>query len=116
MTRDQVVERVEPFVKRLRQADSKVPIVLVEDRTYANAFFAPSVQKRQQEARAAYHVAYDNLRKAGVGGLYYIKGEELLGDDGEGTVDASHPTDLGFMRQAKVIGDVLKPILRKQAK
>jgi hypothetical protein len=116
MTRDLVAERVEPFVKRLRQARPKVPIVLVEDRTYANAFFAPSVQKRQQEMRAAYHAAYENLRKGGVRDLYYVEGEKLLGDDGEGTVDASHPTDLGFMRQAKVIGDVLKPLLRKQAR
>ena len=40
------------------------------------------------------------------------QGEHLLGDDGEGTVDSSHPNDLGFMRQADVFAKVLKPLLR----
>lgn len=31
-----------------------------------------------------------------------------LGDDNEGTVDSSHPTDLGILRQA----DAFEPILR----
>ena len=41
-------------------------------------------------------------------GLHYVDGDGLFGDDGEGTVDGSHPTDLGFERQA----DALEPVLR----
>jgi hypothetical protein len=44
----------------------------------------------------------------GVGGLWYLPGADLLGTDGEGAVDASHPNDLGFMRQA----DAFEPVLR----
>jgi lysophospholipase L1-like esterase len=36
----------------------------------------------------------------------------MLGDDGEGTVDGTHPTDLGMARQAKVLIRCLKPILQ----
>ena len=32
-------------------------------------------------------------------------------DDGEDTVDSSHPTDLGFMRQATAFRKALDPIL-----
>jgi hypothetical protein len=32
--------------------------------------------------------------------LHYLAGENLLGDDGEASIDGSHPTDLGFIRQA----------------
>ena len=42
-------------------------------------------------------------------------GELLLGDDNEGTVDSSHPTDLGFMRQADALAKVLGPILTATA-
>ena len=38
-------------------------------------------------------------------------GEPLMGDDGEATVDSSHPTDLGFLRQAQVMLPTLKPLL-----
>ena len=41
--------------------------------------------------------------------MVYVPGDGLLGDDGEAAVDASHPTDLGFVRQA----DALEPVLRK---
>ena len=34
-----------------------------------------------------------------------------LGDDSEGTADGSHPSDLGFMRQAKVFYPVLQEAL-----
>jgi hypothetical protein len=43
--------------------------------------------------------------------LYYLAGDKLIGDDGEGTVDGSHPTDLGFLRQADAFEEALKPIL-----
>jgi hypothetical protein len=36
----------------------------------------------------------------------------LLGDDGEGTVDTSHPTDLGFLRQAAAFQSALEPLLQ----
>ena len=41
-------------------------------------------------------------------GLFYVKGDPLLGDDAEASTDGSHPSDLGFVRQA----DVLEPVLR----
>ena len=46
--------------------------------------------------------------------LMPVSGREswtLLGDDGEGTVDGSHPTDLGFTRQAAEFERVLRPVL-----
>jgi hypothetical protein len=44
-----------------------------------------------------------------VKGLSYIDGDHLYGDDTEGATDASHASDLGFMRQS----DVMEPVLRK---
>lgn len=46
--------------------------------------------------------------KEDVTNLHYIPGDDLLGDDAEGAADASHPNDLGFMRQAAV----MEPIIR----
>ena len=112
MNAAEVTERVEPFVKKLRTAHPQTPIVLVEDRTYADSFLIPSKRERNDTSRVALKAAYERLKKAGVKHLSYIKGEDLLGDDGEGTVDSSHPNDLGFMRQADAFATVLKPLLR----
>jgi len=106
-----VAQRTEPLVRILRKAHAKTPIVLVEDRTLSNAFLIPSKQKYHAQNRAALRKAYDNLTSSGVKELYYVHGEHLLGDDGDATVDGSHPTDLGFMRLADAMETVLRPLV-----
>lgn len=69
----------------------------------------PGLKQRNEASRKALRAAYERLVADGVEGLYYLEGETLLGDDGEATVDGSHPTDLGFVRQA----DAFEPVLRK---
>ena len=110
----EIAERVEPFVTVLRKAHPVTPILLVEDRTYPDGFLNSSRQERNVKSRAALRAAYDRLLNAGTRNVYYLHGTQLLGDDGEATVDASHPTDLGFVRMADAFESVLRPILSKQ--
>jgi lysophospholipase L1-like esterase len=111
LTAAELTERVEPFVRILRQARPSTPILMVEDRTYTNAFILPGNRSRNDASRAAHKAAYERLVAAGVTGLHYLEGEGLLGADGEDTVDGSHPTDLGFMRQAAAMEKALRPLL-----
>ncbi len=113
MVAEEIKERVEPFVRKLRMAHRRTPIVLVEDRTLEDSFL---VQGRMEyyhlKSRAALKTAFERLKTSGVAELYYIPGEHLLGDDGEGTTDGSHPNDLGYMRQAEVFVGVIGPLLK----
>ncbi|QDU59370.1 hypothetical protein Pan216_01980 [Planctomycetes bacterium Pan216] len=106
-----VAARTEPLVKIIREKRPDTPIVLVEDRSYADSFLVSSKRTRNLASRKALKAAYEALKKAGVKNLYYIEGENLLGDDGEGTVDSSHPNDLGFVRQADAFEETLRPVL-----
>jgi hypothetical protein len=108
----QVTEKTIPLVKQLRAARPATPIVLVEDRRYTNEWITPQKQKFHTDNHAALKAAFDTLRKEGVKNLHYISGDALYGTDTEGAVDASHATDLGFMRQA----DVMEPVLRAALK
>ncbi len=112
MSPGEVATRIEPFVRTLRKARPATPILLVEDRSYANSFLLPGHRKRNLDSRAALRTAYENLSREGIENLHYLEGEHLLGDDGEGTVDGSHPTDLGFFRQARAFLEALEPILK----
>lgn len=109
MAADAVAERAEPLVRQLRKARPDTPILLVEDRTYTYAPFRKSARDRHATSRAALREAYQNLIAADVPHLYYLEGDVLLGDDGEGATDGSHPNDLGMLRYA----DAYEPILRK---
>jgi lysophospholipase L1-like esterase len=85
--------------------------VLVEDRTNAGATFREAARQGHAARRAALQQAYQTLLAEGVSNLQYLPGENLLGDDGEGTIDGSHPTDLGFVRMADALEPVLRPLL-----
>jgi hypothetical protein len=112
MVASEVAERAEPLVRQLTAARPATPILLVEDRTYANSPFLPDRQRRHQESRAALRAAYDSLTQDSVGRLGYVNGDTLLGSDRDDTTDGSHPSDLGFYRQA----DAIEPEMRRLLK
>lgn len=107
-----VTAKCEPLVKQLRTKHTDIPIILVEDRRYTNSWITPAKAKFHDDNHAALKAAYEKLQAAGVKNLHYIGGDELYGTDAEGANDASHATDLGFMRQA----DIFEPVLRKALK
>jgi hypothetical protein len=111
MSAGMVDERAVPFVRALRAARPGVAILLVEDRTFQNAYLRPGARAAHLARRSALRRAYDELRSDGVRGLAYLAGADLLGADGEGTVDGSHPNDLGFTRQARAFLPVLANLL-----
>jgi lysophospholipase L1-like esterase len=111
LTPEETGERVEPFVRTLREAHPRTPIVLVENVIYTDGGFLESRRKRYSGSNAALRTIYDKLRKAGDRNLHYVPAGDLLGGDGEATVDGTHPTDLGFFRMGQVIGKALQPLL-----
>jgi hypothetical protein len=103
---EEIEKRVTSIINAIREKRPDTPIVLVgsSEQNPANAP-ARSEQAQDRAIRAA--------RERGVKGLHVIPGRKLLGDDGEGTVDGVHPTDLGFLRHADAITPVLRRILSK---
>lgn len=106
-----VREKCMPLVRQLRAARPTTPIVLVEDRRKPNTWVLPERDQFHTENHAALRECFESLQREGVTGLHYIPGDRLLGDDGEATTDGSHPSDLGFFRQAGVFEPVLRRIL-----
>jgi len=108
----EVTARTAPLVEQIRQAHPQTPILLVEDRNYSDGFLVASKRDRNRTSQAALKKEFAALQAKGVKGLFYLAGDKLLGDDNEGTVDSSHPTDLGFFRQADAFEPVLREILK----
>ncbi len=109
MSDQRVRDNAERFIRIVHRARPSVPQVLVEDRTWADAWIVPERRKGIDDKRRAFRQVYRKLVDEGLTGLHYLEGETLLGDDDEGCVDGSHPTDLGFMRMATN----LEPVLRR---
>jgi len=92
----------------LRQAHPDTPILLVEDSNFRNS--TPTWKGK------ALREIYERLKAEGIGQLYFVTNEGMLGDDHEGTVDGCHPNDLGMMRQALTLIKTLTPILQSAKK
>ncbi|MEX0777527.1 MAG: SGNH/GDSL hydrolase family protein [Phycisphaeraceae bacterium] len=105
---DDVRARLGPFVRRLRREHPYTPILLVESILYQQGIFVPAHRQRCNQNNLALRQVHGQLRDEGCPALHLVPGEHLLGDDGQGTVDGAHPSDLGFIR----IADVLEPPLR----
>lgn len=109
----EIHERAEACVRMLREAWPQTPIVLVEDRNYPDGFLIASRRARNQTNHEALRAVYAKLQKDKTPRLSYLEAANLLGGDGEATADGSHPSDLGFMRQAAEFERVLRPLLDK---
>ena len=56
------------------------------------------------------------LLAAGVGKLHLLANYGMLGTDSDGTVDGTHPNDLGMRRQADVFVQELQKLLELQTR
>lgn len=111
MTPELVHERMGPFIRTLRQKQPHTPIMLVENITYQRGEPLPHGEGWSWKINRALADVVDQLRKDGITGLHEISGAGLLGDDGDGTVDGTHPTDLGFYRMAHVMYPILQSVI-----
>ncbi len=112
MNAKDVEARAANCVNTLRAAHPLTPILLVEDRNYADNVFNAARRKNNETNHAAMRKVFAELKAAKVPHLHYLAAEQLLNSDGEDTIDGSHPTDLGFQHQALAFQKVLKKILK----
>ena len=85
---------------------------MVENTEMGDAPVNPSRRGSYMAANAQLRKIFEQCVKDGDRKLFYIRGDKLLGTDGQGTVDRVHPSDLGFMRMADVMEPILKRALR----
>lgn len=105
-TPEEITARTLALVRKLRSLRPKTPIVLVEDRNYGYADLAgPVVNNRRPAMKAAYNTLITETTD-----LYYVEGDQLLGEDTEATVDGSHPSDLGMYRYFVALEPVISRI------
>jgi hypothetical protein len=109
MTPQQVVERMPALIDIIRAARPHTPIVLVEHLIYPNLRFRKAKAADVAAANASLRQIHESRRKGGDSRITIVPSTTLLGADGDGTVDDSHPTELGFERMV----DGLEPFLRR---
>lgn len=96
----------EKMFKRIRQKNPDVPIIMMPRPKFC---LTEGDVLRLNVIKETYNNAIENGDK----NVYLIEGEKLMQMAGnDGTVDNTHPTDLGFASMAKAVGDLLEKILK----
>jgi lysophospholipase L1-like esterase len=104
---EEVEKRVINIARTIRKAHPQTPILFVG---------RPAIRPGPPgPAGAAQERAVKRLLTEGMPRLHLIGENILLGTDTEGTVDGSHPTDLGMMRLADALYPTLRAILAEKA-
>lgn len=109
----QIEERAERFLRILHKAHPHTPIVMIEDREHNHAAFFPRFKAMHEANRVAWRKVFDDLKADRWSNLHYIDCDVLrgLGEDGDGTTDGSHPTDLGAWRYTQALEPVVRALL-----
>lgn len=102
--REMFLDHVTKLVQAIRKAHPVTPILFMGQSMFRpNAH--PTERTRDQE------FAVQTLQKNGVQDLVLLPPNDFIGDDGEGTVDGVHYTDIGMQRQAQSLYPSVKKVL-----
>lgn len=106
-----VLERCVPFIEKIRAKRPTTPILIVENIIYQGSHLRTPNARGHVLKNVEVRKQFGILVNKGIPNLHYLSGTDLLGFDTLGTVDGTHPTDLGFLRMANSIGAAIKEAL-----
>ncbi|OKL40538.1 hydrolase [Pontibacter flavimaris] len=109
----EIKERTAYLVNTIRQHHPKAPILVIPSTVREHGAFDQVVGARVKAQNEQIEEEVNKLLRSGVKDLYLLSYRQQLGTDHEGTVDGTHPNDLGFDRMLQQLRPQFKAILRK---
>ncbi|MCE5322613.1 SGNH/GDSL hydrolase family protein [bacterium] len=113
---DDIDQRLRYLMSKLKRTRPETPVILVEEAQRQWMFMYPDEPQNTTARNLIQKQVYEDCVDDWNGRLYYIECHTLLNDDGEQTVDGTHPTDLGLCTMAKIIAPVIGRVISCQEK
>jgi len=111
-TDEEFINRVLEAVRFLKSMRPEIPILLVDHAGYSDQFINKSSKESFSYVNKLQKEAYYQLRKEGYDELHYLTYDEI-GMSPDGTVDGTHPNDLGMMNHADAYTKKLRSVLKE---
>lgn len=105
---EQMRERADEFYSIIRRKHPDTPILFIEDPIFTHSPFDTRIAKEVKDKNETLNAIFQSLKQRGEKNIYFLSSRDIIGHDGEATVDGIHFTDLGFMRYAEVLYPILK--------
>jgi lysophospholipase L1-like esterase len=108
---EQIKEKTATFVNILREENPNTPILFVESVIFPHALYNKIAFDVVAKKNRVLKKEVEKLKQAGDKNIHYLSSDNLIGNDGEATVDGIHFTDLGFIRMAEKLQEKIFTIL-----
>jgi len=106
--KEMFLDHVTKLVEAIRKTHPVTPILFM-----GQSMFRPDAHPTERTLDQDF--AVQMLQKDGVQGLVIVPPNNFIGDDGEGTVDGVHNTDIGMQRQAQSLFPIVSKVLGEAA-
>ena len=111
-TVEQMKERADKFYTIIRSKHPDTPVLFVEDPLFTHSPFDTRIAKEVKDKNETLNAFFRSLKQRGEKNIYFLSSRDIIGHDGEATVDGIHFTDLGFMRYAEILYPILEKHMR----
>lgn len=108
----QMKERLETFYRIIRDKHPDTPVIFIEDPVFPHMLYDERIAKEVKRKNDTLKEIYHDLKRKNEKNIILIPSKNMLGDDGEATVDGIHFTDLGMMRYADLVCPVIKKAIK----
>ena len=109
----QITERTANLVNTIRNKHPDAPIIVMQSLVRETGYFDKVLGEQVKQQNINVQAEVLSLLKKGTKNLYFITSENMIGTDHEGTIDGTHPNDLGYDRMIKYIQPLITDILNK---
>lgn len=109
---DNITERTAHFIRRIRKNHPLIPIIAIEGAHFESGNFNQKIAEDMALRNERFREEIARLQQTDPH-LYLLDAAGIMGDDHEGTIDGTHPNDLGFERMIQKILPYSKNILKQ---
>jgi len=109
----QIAARTSYLVHQIRKEHPAAPIIVMQSIVREQGYFNRKVGETVKNQNINIQKEVLRLLEKGMEHLYFITSEQLIGIDHEGSVDGTHPNDLGYYRMTQKLAPQLVDILKK---
>ncbi|TZF85058.1 hydrolase [Pedobacter sp. BS3] len=109
----EIKERTKYLLQTIREKHPKAPIIVMQSVIRESSYVNQRVAKYVRDQNTMIDRETMSLTNKGMKDVYFITSEKFIGDDHEGSIDGTHPNDLGYYRMATFLNGELTKILKK---
>ncbi len=108
-----ITERTVNLINTIRDKHPDAPIILMQSLVRETGYWDKVLGAQVKQQNLNVQTELLKLLQRGTKNLYFITSEDMIGTDHEGTIDGTHPNDLGYDRMLKHIQPQILNILNK---